>query len=178
MDLKLDQELRAELLRRQEEDQRVRGLARMRTARTPTDRPDDVARAWRRVDEGNTAWLADLVAERGWPGRTVAGDDGAHAAWLLAQHADQRPDQQRSFLDALRGAVADGEASAADLAYLEDRVRVNTGRPQIYGTQFTYTGEDFGPAPIDDPDRLDERRAAVGLEPFADYQSRITSMNI
>jgi hypothetical protein len=42
---------------------------------------------------------------------------------LLAQHADHDPARQRTFLDALRGAVDRDEASPAHLAYLEDRVR-------------------------------------------------------
>jgi len=66
-----------------------------------------------------------------------------------------------------------GKASPAHLAYLEDRVRVNAGQPQRYGTQFTVTGGEFGPHPIEDPHRLDERRAEAGLEPFADYQARM-----
>jgi hypothetical protein len=39
----------------------------------------------------------------------------------------------------------------------------------LYGTQFTAVGEEFGPAPIKDPDDLARRRTAVGLESFADY---------
>ena len=98
------------------------------------------------------------------------------AAWLLAQHADRDLDLQRAFLDALRGAVAEGEASPANLAYLEDRVRVADERPQLYGTQFTVTDGDFVPCPIEDPQRLDERRAAAGLEPFAVYEAQIKSL--
>jgi hypothetical protein len=103
----------------------------------------------------------------------LAGEDGAAAAWLLAQHADGDPVRQRAFLDALRGAAGQGEASPAHLAYLEDRVRVNAGQRQLYGTQFTVTGGQFGPHPVDDPQRLDERRAEAGLEPFADYETRM-----
>jgi hypothetical protein len=36
------------------------------------------------VDRDNTARLREIVAERGWPGRRLAGEAGAHAAWLLA----------------------------------------------------------------------------------------------
>ena len=61
----------------------------------------------------------------------------------------------------------------ADLAYLEDRVRVHAGQPQLYGTQFNIAGGEFGPFPIEDPQRLDERRAQAGLEPFAAYQARM-----
>ena len=135
--------------------------------------PDKVAAEWLRVDEDNTCWLGDLLTTRGWPGRTLAGEDGAQAAWLLAQHADGAPALQRAFLDAVRSAVGQGEASPAHLAYLEDRVRVHAGQPQLYGTQFTVTSGTFGPYPIEDPQRLDERRAAAGLEPFAAYEARM-----
>jgi hypothetical protein len=73
----------------------------------------------------------------------------------------------------LRAAVTQGEAPAAHLAYLEDRVRVNAGQPQLYGTQFTLTAGTLTPYPIEDPGRLDQRRAQAGLEPFADYEARM-----
>jgi hypothetical protein len=103
----------------------------------------------------------------------MVGEDDSAVAWLLAQHADRDPVRQRTFLQALRGAVRQGEASAAHLAYLEDRVRVNTGGPQLYGTQFTVTDGEFGPCTIEDPQRLEERRAEAELEPFADYEARM-----
>jgi|HubBroStandDraft_3_1064219.scaffolds.fasta_scaffold71532_2 hypothetical protein len=58
---------------------------------------------------GQHAVASGTHAPRGWPGRTLVGEDGAQAAWLLAQHADHNPDLQRAFLDALRDAVARGE---------------------------------------------------------------------
>lgn len=172
----VDDELRRELLARREEDQRIRHLAAAR-ADPDTDRlPDGLGEQWQSVDDDNTRWLADLLARRGWPGRTLVGEEAAQAAWLLAQHADRDQVQQRAFLEALRAAVAEGEASAAHLAYLEDRVRVNAGQSQLYGTQFTVTGGTLGPCPIEDPVRLDERRAQAGLEPFADYEARMRAI--
>jgi hypothetical protein len=172
----MDERLRAELLSRQDEDQRVRRLA------ARSDQPgrlrisEEHATQWQRVDDSNSTWLARVVAEGGWPGRSMVGDEGASAAWLLAQHADRQPQTQHAFLDAMRAAVADGEASPAEAAYLEDRVRKNAGLPQIYGTQFTVSGDGFGPYLIDDPENLDRRRAAVGLEPFADYEARMRTL--
>jgi hypothetical protein len=169
----VDVELRQELLRRRDEDQRVRHLVSLPKGQHAGRLPDEVAAEWQRVDDDNTRWLGDLLTTRGWPGQTLAGEDGAQAAFLLAQHADRVPALQQAFLDALREAVDQGEASPAQLAYLEDRVRVHAGQPQLYGTQFTVTGGTFGPYPIEDPMGLDERRAAAGLEPFADYEARI-----
>ena len=48
-----------------------------------------------------------------WPGRTLAGENDAAAAWLLARHADRDPVRRRAFLDALRGAVGQGGLSGA-----------------------------------------------------------------
>jgi hypothetical protein len=169
----VDEELRRELLARREEDQRIRHLASARADPDTGRLPDDLAGQWRRVDDDNTRWLAALLASRGWPGRTLVGEEAAQAAWLIAQHADHDPVQQHAFLAALRAAVTQGEASEAHLAYLEDRVRVNAGQSQLYGTQFTVTGGTLGPHPIEDPERLDERRAQAGLEPFADYEARM-----
>lgn len=126
--------------------------------------PDEIAEMLR-VDEANTAWLAGLTARIGWPGRTLVGKDGAHAAWLLAQLAP--PERQSAFLELLRAAAAAGEASAADLAYLEDRVRMHAGQPQLYGTQFVHDGQELRPHPIEDLEHLDQRRASVGMGPFA-----------
>ena len=169
----MDEELRRELLARADDDQRVRHQVSPPKGQYVIKLSTEAAEEWRRVDTSNTRWLADILATRGWPGRTMVGEDGAQAAWLLAQHADRDLDLQRTFLEALRGAVAEGEASPANLAYLEDRVRVADGRPQLYGTQFDVTDGEFGPCPIEDPARLDERRAAAGLDPFAVYDALI-----
>jgi hypothetical protein len=163
----MDAELRAELLARRDEDQRVRqNLPPL--AGTYREIPGEV-QEMTRVDRANTAWLTELTTRRGWPGRTLVGTDGAHAAWLLAQHAD--PESQPAFLDLLREAVTAGEASAGDLAYLEDRVRMHVGQPQRYGTQFRRDARGLRAWDIEDPDHLDRRRASVGLEPFADYEA-------
>jgi hypothetical protein len=121
------------------------------------------------VDADNQRWLRQVVDERGWPGRGLVGAEGANSAWLLAQHA---PDQdfQARCLDLVRAAGDAGEATAVQLAYLEDRVRMRRGLGQRYGTQVRI--DDAGrPAPfgIEDPDAVDDRRRALGLGPLADY---------
>jgi hypothetical protein len=169
----VDEELRRELLARRDEDQRIRTAVPPPKGQYLVQLPDEAAAQWQRIDEDNTRWLGEVLHGQDWPGRTLVGEDGAAAAWLLAQHADRDPSRQQTFLQALRGAVDQGEASPAHLAYLEDRVRINAGQPQLYGTQFTVTDGEFGPWAIEDPQRLDKRRAEAGLEPFADYESRM-----
>jgi len=87
------------------------------------------------VDAENLPWLKQTIAHKGWPTRSMVGDEGAHAAWLLVQHADSDPAFQRHCLDLLIVAAADGEAGQQAVAYLTDRVHLAEGRPQEYGTQ-------------------------------------------
>jgi len=67
-------------------------------------------------------------------------------------------------------AAEKGEASRRDLAYLTDRVRVQQGKPQLYGTQFkpatgatAFAAENIVPSPIEDEPHVEERRRAMGL---------------
>ncbi|MEU6720749.1 DUF6624 domain-containing protein [Nonomuraea sp. NPDC046802] len=160
-----DPELRDELLARMERDQQVRLSLPM-----GEPLPTDLLEEWERVDTDNTEFLKRVIDARGWPGHDLVGEQAAHAAWLLAQHADRDREFQRRCLSLLRDAVARGQATPRNLAYLVDRVRVGEERPQVYGTQYGRTPEGgFGPHPIEDPEGLDGRRAEVGLEPHAEY---------
>jgi hypothetical protein len=120
------------------------------------------------VDRDNTRWLGELVNRRGWPGRSLVGEDGAVAAWLLAQHADQDPTLQRRCLDLMR-AAPETEVSPSHIAYLTDRVLLAEGESQVYGTQMTMVDGEYRPENLRDPDSVDQRRAAVGLDPMAKH---------
>jgi hypothetical protein len=150
--------LRGELLRRAAADRAARSLY--------TGRAEEMARLME-MDSDNTAWLASVIDQVGWPGQTLVGTDGAHATWLLAQHGDLKPGFQRRCLELMRQAVKHGEASAADCAYLTDRVLLARGEPQLYGTQGSVQASQYAPAPLRDPQAVDTRRAAVGLQPIA-----------
>jgi hypothetical protein len=113
------------------------------------------------VDQDNTSWLKDVIDAVGWPGRSMVGDRGAHIAWMLAQHADGDRVFQRRCLELLKQAVAEGEASPCDLAYLSDRVLLARGEPQVYGTQLTARDSQWVPCRLRVPDAVDERRAPL-----------------
>ena len=125
------------------------------------------------VDEENTAALKRIVNEIGWPTIAKVGKKAANEAWLLVQHADRDPEFQKQCLEMMN---EETDVDPSTRAYLEDRVRVNSKREQLYGTQFTTTLDEsgavvaYGPAPIEDSEHLDERRSAAGLGPFAEYR--------
>ncbi|WP_205791658.1 DUF6624 domain-containing protein [Microbacterium sulfonylureivorans] len=156
----VDEELRDELLQLLEEDQaeRLEGA----------DFGGDALR---------TARLAEILAEHGWPSYSLVGEEAEDAAWAIAQHSDQDLALQQVALDYLTAAVAADDASPGNLAYLTDRVAVNAGEPQTYGTQIA-CGDD-GPAPVTpiaDEESVDERRADAGLPPLADYYAEMDAI--
>jgi hypothetical protein len=121
-------------------------------------------------DAARTARLKEILAEHGWPTYDLVGEDGEDAAWAIAQHSDQDPAFQAEALVLLREAVAAGQASPGNLAYLTDRVAVGAGQPQTYGTQVGCGADGPVPAtPLADPAGVDALRAEAGLDPLADY---------
>lgn len=123
----------------------------------------------REKDSVNLMLVRQIIDERGWLGKDVIGEEGNGALFLVIQHADA--DIQVNYLPIMREAVENGNAYASDLALLEDRVALTSGEKQIYGSQIGYNKEtgEYYIEPIKDPDRVDERRAEVGLRPLADY---------
>lgn len=160
----LNEPLRAELLAMKVEDQRVRKLVGPAMS-------SQLREEWAQIDARNQARMEAIIAEHGWPGKTLVGADGASAAWILVQHFT--PAFQEKCLPLLERAVAAGEATGKHYAYLVDRVRMHQGKPQIYGTQFRTINGVMAVHPIEDPEHLDERRRAVGLGPWADYEKQI-----
>lgn len=161
--------LRDELLAMEAEDKRVRGELLEEGVLGDGYNP-----RMREVHERNTTRLKAIIAAHGWPGRSLVGQDGSHAAWRVVQHAIGDPSFQRSCLAAIEQSVAGGEAPLAQLAFLMDRVRYFEGRPQIYGTQFDWdeNGE-MNPWQIEDPEHVDERRQHAGLNTIAERTREI-----
>ena len=121
----------------------------------------------RAVHERNAQRLDRILAESGWPGRSQVGEEASGAAWLILQHAIGNPPLQRRGLTLLQKAAERGDVPAVEVAMLEDRIRSMEGRGQRFGTQFDWDSEgNMSPVPIEDPDRVDERRRSVGLGPL------------
>jgi hypothetical protein len=157
-------ELRAELLEMRRIDQAMRRGESL---------PELEGRGMSDVDSVNTVRMREIIAEHGWPTKSLVGEDGARSAWLLVQHADAHPGFQRECLE-LMNAVGDGEVDAVDLAYLTDRVLVNEGMKQIYGTQFWKVEGVLVPRPIEDEAAVEALRADVGMGTMQDYHQRMT----
>jgi hypothetical protein len=117
-----------------------------------------------RADSGRARALAAILDSVGFPGRSVVGAKGADAAMRIAQHNGVL--QPRML--ALAKALPRGEVSPEAVAMMEDRLLVASGKPQIYGSQFsTRPSGLFALDPVADLSQLAARRDSAGLLPLA-----------
>jgi hypothetical protein len=118
--------------------------------------------------------LGQIIDDVGWPDDRLVGHPAAAAAFTIVQHDIANPALARRCLPLLRAAHAHGDIDGVQVAYLEDRICAFEGRPQHYGTQMDWTDDgEFGAwPPVDEPDDLDRRRAAIGLPPIDEQLQR------
>ena len=163
----LNRELRAELLRLQDRDTRARLQALVGN--------DDPAylRRINEVDRANIKRLKELIRKHGWPTISLAGEDGAEAAGLLAGHAKADLNFMSECVELMRAAVERDDAPLGAYAHLYDKTRTEQGLPQYYGTQYRSSNGRLVPEPIEDPANVDARRQAMGLLPMKDMETRL-----
>lgn len=127
------------------------------------------------LHEQNASRLKAIIGRHGWPGISLVGEDAAKAAWLVAQHAVSDPDFMTACVGLLDDAVARGDVAGWQLAFLQDRVRTLSGKPQYYGTQFDIDENGWPtPFPIEDAARVNERRAHLGLNSLEERLEQMT----
>lgn len=126
-----------------------------------------------KVDQEHLPRLKEIVDKFGWPGLQMVGEEGAECMWVLIQHCDEDVEFQKQCLSLLEEAVGKKDAPKRHLAYLKDRVLVNEGKDQIYGTQLQIINGRAILSPIEDPQNLDKRREEMDLCPIDEYFSLI-----
>lgn len=126
----------------------------------------------------NKVKVEKMFNKYGFLGIDKVGKDGSHNFWLLVQHSDKYPEFQRSVLKAMNKEVKKGNANPNNYAYLYDRVRINAGEKQLFGTQVVYEYETTGRAVptigLIDPQGVHELRKEYSLGPLKDYLNDMT----
>lgn len=123
--------------------------------------------------------VVEIFDKYGFVGIDVAGEEGSQNFWLLVQHSDQNPLFQQKVLEKMEIEVKKNNANSYNYALLVDRVNINTGKKQIYGTQVSYNLEN-GQAIVknlEDSLNVNKRRKAIGLEPIEKYLNQMTIMH-
>ena len=125
------------------------------------------------VDKRNRNRLKEIIEEYGFPTRALVGKDAMYGIFLMIQHSDRDKEWQKSQLPNIEKAVERGDMNGQSYAYLFDRIKINGGEKQFYGTQFANVdpiNKTVELAPTEDLENLDKRRMEIGLMPIKMYK--------
>jgi len=125
------------------------------------------------VDEKNRNRLKQIFKEFGFPNKELVGRDAMQGIFLMIQHSDGDTDWQKSQLPNIEKAVKNGDMDGQSYAYLYDRIKINAGQKQLYGTQFANvdrTKKIAELADTEDIEHLNKRRRDVGMMPIEMYK--------
>ncbi|NPD47952.1 hypothetical protein HNS40_20490 [Lentimicrobium sp. S6] len=118
----------------------------------------------------------EMFEEYGFVGFNLAGEEGSEDFWLIVQHSDHNPDFQKEILEKMKIEVDKGNADSQEYGLLVDRVKLNTGQEQVYGTQVAYNMEicQAYPKNLIDSINVNLRRKEIGLKPIEEYLNHMT----
>lgn len=133
------------------------------------------------VFESNMKRVEKLYRKYGFLGFDKVGKDGSNHFWLLVQHCDKYPQFQKEVLSSMEKEIKKANANSNNYALLYDRVQINAGQKQLFGTQVTYEVETTGRAipkiGLIDSANIDHLRKEYGLNPLKDYLNQMTTMH-
>lgn len=123
----------------------------------------------RTTDRQNLETVISIIENCGMPTRVEVGQRGISAIWLVFQHADNY--HRKKYWPQLKESADKGDIRKSQMALMQDRMLMNDGKPQIYGSQVVSDHESDGWKLYDlkEPKKVDKRRAAIGMEPLSDY---------
>ena len=151
-------------------DQAVRAdWAKMATGSVTNEEAIEYALKLDETDSTNLASVSRILDTYGWP--SGLSDAANKAIFLVIDHSDLNI--MNKYIGLFRDAVEKGYLSMNDFVTMEDRMLMNDGKPQKYGTQAYSLVEDSKTViyiwPVEDPDKLDALRKSVGLMPIESY---------
>lgn len=115
-------------------------------------------------DSLNLIKVSKIIDIYGYPGKTLVGEKTNVIVWSVVQHSNSI----EKYFPLIKDAGEKGELAMNLVAMMEDRMLMNQGKEQVYGTQIK--GEKinnehiFFVWPIKDTGNVNERRKNIGFE--------------
>lgn len=123
-------------------------------------------------DSINLIKVSKILEERGWPDKSIIGKRGTSTLFLVIQHADH--ETKEKYLPMIQEAVKSANLPKRQYAMFYDRLVLNRGERQVYGTQLAMNDETKEPyiLPLSDPENVDKRRKEMGLNTMQENMNR------
>lgn len=134
------------------------------------------------IFKSNHREVKEIYKKYGFLGFDKVGEKGSSNFWLMVQHFDFDVEFQEEILKKMEKEVKRKNANPANYAYLRDRVNINKGLKQEFGTQVDYSFENqrvksFPKNGLIDSANVDKKRKKYSLEPLKVYLNSMMKMN-
>ncbi|MBO3117489.1 hypothetical protein J4050_12065 [Winogradskyella sp. DF17] len=118
-------------------------------------------------DHRNQELVISILETCGMPTLNEVTQEQMNAIWLGLQHNAENKYRLKYF-PLIEKAVKNGDLSKQQYALMKDRMLMDEGKAQIFGSQIK-NGKLYD---LDSPETVNERRQEMGLEPIEDYLKR------
>ena len=122
------------------------------------------------IDAANLKKVNEIIQQWGYPGKSLVGSPTNEVAYRVLQHSKELD----PYLPAVKLAAEKKELPFTMYAIMQDKVLMQKGKEQLYGTQvygFSIIDPETGDIeakivvwPIKDPETVNERRKAAGFD--------------
>ena len=160
-------------------DQAVRAdWAKIVTGNVTQEEAIEYALKMEETDSTNLVVVSHILDCYGW--LDGLSQEANKAIFLVIDHSDL--ETMNRYQSLFHKAAEKGYISFGDLVTMEDRMLMNDGKPQKYGTQAYALGREGESIiyiwPVEEPEKLNERRADVGLSPIEDYLEAVKQQGV
>lgn len=170
-------DIRKALIQMAEEDQNIRKKI-MEYTNLGNPIPNSEIEKSKAIEKESTNLLKKLIKESGFPTKKHIGEDGVKAAFLLIQHSSDRGFQEQILPVLIDSYKRNSGISGQEIALLTDRIEINKGNKQVYGTQYIINSSgQISFKPIKNEDEVDELRENLGMPPLAVYRMVLEEMH-
>jgi hypothetical protein len=122
--------------------------------------------------------LKAIFKNNGYPTFEKVGKESSNNFFILVQHADADVKFQEQMLPLIKMQVDKKQVKGSNYAYLYDRVQINNGKQQLYGTQLDYDNEGNAFSKnLKDKETVNARRSEFGMTPLEDYLAKATALH-
>lgn len=127
----------------------------------------------RTVDAVNRKRLKEIISLIGWPSKELVGENASSGAFLVAQHAHEDLDFMKEVFSHIEADYRKQKVSPSQYALMYDRIKMLEGKPQRFGTQFNKNSSGCRAWKMEEPEKVDEYRAQMGLDTLAVYAKKV-----
>ena len=114
-------------------------------------------------DHRNQELVISIIEKCGMPTLNEVSQKHMNAIWLGLQHTTAK--YRKKYFPKIEQAVKNGDLSKEQYALMKDRILMDEGKPQIYGSQI----KDNKLYKLENPETVNERRKEMGMGTIEDY---------